>query len=290
MANFQNSVPFIVSLVFYFLCSIWSVGYILRPRGFNQVLSKWFMIAGFSVHSGYLLYLGIREATIPITNISESMIFLVWCIILVFLVIDFLYKLPSILAFLMPFVTAFSIWSLLFVSNDLSMPKDMQKLWLVAHIVPTFFGYASFAISCIASIMYITLQRQLRSKSPSSLLTRLPSLESLDKLVWRTLTFGFPLITLGLVFGFVWIRSSGVLGQPWYTDQKVIFGIVAWLVYASLLHIRMIASFHGTKVALLTIAGFVIIIFTFVGTFFIGSQHGFVKVDAVEVPGDNIRY
>lgn len=283
MAIFPNSVPFMVSAFCYFLCSIWSVGFIFKPRCFSQVISNWLMYAGFFVHTGYLIFLGIRAHNIPITNIFESMVFLVWCMLLVFIAIDLLYKLPSILAFLMPFVTIFAIWSLIFIGNEMIMPKNLEKFWLISHIVPTFFGYASFTISFIASIMYITQQRQLRSKLGGSLLTRLPSLESLDKLIWRTLSFGFPLITLGLVFGFIWVRYSNVLGPSWFLDHKVVFGVVAWLVYAALLHIRMIASFHGTKIAILTITGFALIMFTFMGTFFLGTKHGFTKVQEKQV-------
>ena len=275
MQDIYHSVPFLVSIVFYFLCSIWSIGFILSPNRFNPFIMKLLIYIGFFVHTCCLVFWGIQAHNIPVINIFESMFFLVWCILLLFIIVNLMYKLSSVLAFLMPFVTAFSIWSIWFIGNDLTMPNDLQKFWLVAHIVPTFFGYAAFAIAFIASIMYITQQKQLRSKMGGSLLIHLPSLEGLDRLIWMTLSFGFPLITLGLVFGFVWIRSSNLLGENWFFDPKVVFGIVAWLVYAALLHIRMFASFHGKKVAILTIVGFVIIIFTFVGTFFLGSKHGF---------------
>ncbi|MGR3177328.1 MAG: cytochrome C assembly family protein [Candidatus Anammoxibacter sp.] len=274
---------FIISVVFYFLASFWSIGSIFRPRRFSTVITKLFMITGFAIHSFYLIYLSIQSRSLPVSNIFESMIFLVWCIILIFIVIDLLYKMPSVLTFLMPFVTAFSIWAISFIGHNLTMPSDLPRFWLIAHIVPTFFGYASFGIAFIASIMYIIQQKQLRSNFTGTLATRLPSLEGLDALIWRTLSFGFPLITLGLIFGFVWVRSSNILGDDWLLDHKVILGIVAWLVYAAILHIRMIASFHGRKVAILTISGFVLILFTFVGTFFLGSKHGFQNVSKKDV-------
>lgn len=270
--------PFIATLILYFLSSIWSIGFFFYPHRFGSRVLKWFVIIGFFTHTCYLIFLGIQSKNIPVTNIFESIIFLVWCIIFIFLAVDFLYKLPSILVFLMPFVTGLSIWSLTFINSELVISRDLQKFWLVAHIIPTFFGYASFAITFIASVMYITQQRQLRLKASGNILIRLPSLEGLDKLIWKTLSFGFPLITSGLIFGFIWIRLTNALGSAWYLDHKVVFGTVTWLVYAAILHIRMIASFHGTKVAILTIAGFALIIFTFIGTFFTGSKHGFQKV------------
>ncbi|MGR3218976.1 MAG: cytochrome C assembly family protein [Candidatus Anammoxibacter sp.] len=274
---------FITSVVFYFLVSFWSIGSLYRPGRFSTGVAKLFMIIGFTIHSFYLLFLSIQSRSLPVSNIFESMIFLVWCIMLIFIVIDLLYKMPSVLTFLMPFVTAFSIWSLSFIGHNLAMPADLPRFWLFAHIVPTFFGYASFGIAFIASIMYIIQQSQLRSNFAGTLSTRLPSLEGLDALIRRTLSLGFPLITLGLIFGFVWVRSSNILGDNWLLDHKVVLGIVAWLVYAAILHIRMIASFHGRKVAILTISGFVLILFTFVGTFFLGSKHGFQYVPEKDV-------
>ncbi|MGR3317885.1 MAG: cytochrome C assembly family protein [Candidatus Anammoxibacter sp.] len=281
---------FIISVVLYFLASFWSIGSIFKPRRFSSVVTKLFVITGFTIHSFYMIFLGIQSGSLPVSNIFESMSFLVWCIILIFIVIDLLYKTPSVLIFLMPFVTAFSIWSISFIGNDLAIPNDLSRFWLFAHIVPTFFGYASFGISFIASIMYIIQQKQLRSNFTGTLSTRLPSLEGLDALIWRTLSFGFPLITLGLIFGFIWVRSSNALGDDWFLDHKVVLGIVAWLVYAAILHIRMIASFHGRKVAILTISGFVLIIFTFVGTFSLGSKHGFQNVSENDVIEKNINY
>ncbi len=269
--------PLIASIVFYFISSIWAVGYVVRPNRFKTGLIRLFVYIGFAVHSGYLVYLCVKAGNIPVANIYQSIVFLVWCTVLVFIVVDFLYKFTAISAFLMPFATVFAISALFFVNNELVMPADLQKFWLISHIIPTFMGYASFSIAFVASIMYIIQQKQLRSKFSGSLLTGLPSLEGLDRLIWRTLTFGFPLITLGMVFGFMWVNSSNVLGVPWYTDHKVVLGIVSWLVYAAILHIRMIAAFHGAKIAILTICGFVLILFTFIGTFFLGVKHGFQK-------------
>jgi hypothetical protein len=49
------------------------------------------------------------------------------------------------------------------------------------------------------------------------------------------------------------------------------------LIYAAILHLRLGASFHGTRVAVVTIAGFVIVILTFLGPFLMGHKHGYEK-------------
>lgn len=248
--------PFIIVIVLYFISSVWSIGSIVKPLAFNRKVVKWSMMMGFFIHSGFLVFLGFESSNIPITNVYESFISLLWCILFVYINLDYLYKLPSLDTFLMPVVTALSLWALTFDGGNLLITVHLQNFWLIAHIIPIFVGYAAFTISFSLSIMYLTQQRQLKHKLFGPLFNRLPSLEGIDKLMWKTISFGFPLLTLGLVFGTFWVKTQNILGEMWYLDYKVILGLATWLIYAALLHMRLVASFHGTKIACLTIAGF----------------------------------
>ncbi|UJS17739.1 MAG: cytochrome c biogenesis protein [Candidatus Jettenia sp.] len=271
--------PFIIVIVLYFISSVWSIGSIVKPLAFNRKVVKWSMMMGFFIHSGFLVFLGFESSNIPITNVYESFISLLWCILFVYINLDYLYKLPSLDTFLIPVVTALSLWALTFDGGNLLITVHLQNFWLIAHIIPIFVGYAAFTISFSLSIMYLTQQRQLKHKLFGPLFNRLPSLEGIDKLMWKTISFGFPLLTLGLVFGTFWVKTQNILGEMWYLDYKVILGLATWLIYAALLHMRLVASFHGTKIACLTIAGFCLVLFTFIGTFFMGSKHAFQNVN-----------
>ncbi|MBE7444881.1 MAG: cytochrome c biogenesis protein CcsA [Planctomycetia bacterium] len=271
-------IPFIITIVLYSISSIWSIGYIAKPFVFNKKVATWSMMMGFFVHSGFLVFLGLESGNIPITNVYESFVSLLWCILFVYINLDYLYKLPSLDTFLMPVVTMLSIWALTFDGGDLFITISIPNFWLIAHIIPIFVGYAAFTISFSLSIMYLTQQRQLKHKLFGSLFNKLPSLEGIDKLMWKTISFGFPLLTLGLVFGAFWVRTQNILGEQWYLDYKVVLGLATWLIYAALLHMRLVSSFHGTKIACLTIAGFCLVFFTFIGTFFMGSKHAFQKM------------
>ncbi|MDR4508147.1 MAG: cytochrome c biogenesis protein [Candidatus Brocadiaceae bacterium] len=271
-------IPFIIVIILYFISSIWSIGFIVKPHVFNKKLTKWAMIMGFLVHSGFLIFLGIESNNIPITNVYESFVALLWCVLFVYIILDYLYKLPSLDTFLLPLITILSIWALTFDGQNLFITVSLSNFWLVAHIIPIFIGYAAFTVSFSLSVMYLTQQRQLKHKFFGSLFNKLPSLEGIDKLMWKTISFGFPLLTLGLVFGTFWVKTQNILGEMWYLDSKVILGLATWLVYAALLHMRLVASFHGTKIACLTIAGFCLVLLTFIGTFFLGSKHAFQKV------------
>ena len=190
-----SHIPFIVTIVLYFTSTVWSIGSIVYPHFFNKKVAKWTMMMGFFVHSGFLVFLGLESGNIPITNVYESFISLLWCVLFVYINLDYLYKLPSLDTFLVPLVTALSIWAMTFDGGNLAVTVSLKSFWLVAHIIPIFVGYAAFTVSFSLSIMYLTQQRQLKLKLFGALFNKLPSLEGIDKLMWKTLSLGFPLLT-----------------------------------------------------------------------------------------------
>ncbi len=268
---------FIVAIVLYILDSVWEVGSLFRPGTFSKRLSNYFILTGLSFHCAFLIVVSVRSGTLPITTLFESSTFYLSLIVLLSVILKFLYRLQALTPFVMPIVTGFSIASIALVRNDLALTYNLKTFWLFAHIIPLFLGYASFTVSFIFSIMYLTQERQLKKKSFGPLFESLPSLETLDALMWKTITLGFPLLTIGLVSGTVWAKTSNILGLLWYLDPKVTLGALTWLIYAAILHLRLGASFHGTKVAIVTIGGFVVVILTFIGPFLMGHKHGYEK-------------
>ena len=268
---------FIAAIVLYILDSVWEVGSLFRPGTFSKRLSNYFILTGLSFHCAFLIVVSIDSGTLPITTLFESSTFYLSLIVLLSVILKFLYRLQALTPFVMPIVTGFSIASIALIRNDLALTYNLKTFWLFAHIIPLFLGYASFTVSFIFSIMYLTQERQLKKKSFGPLFESLPSLETLDALMWKTITLGFPLLTIGLVSGTVWAKTSNILGLLWYLDPKVTLGALTWLIYAAILHLRLGASFHGTRVAIVTIAGFVIVILTFIGPFLMGHKHGYDK-------------
>ena len=128
-------IPFIITIILYFTSSIWSIGYIIKPGVFDKKVAKWTMMMGFFVHSGFIVFLGLESGNIPITNVYESFVSLLWCILFVYINLDYLYKLPSLDTFLLPVVTALSIWALTFDGGNLLITVSLQNFWLIAHII-----------------------------------------------------------------------------------------------------------------------------------------------------------
>jgi len=99
--------------------------------------------------------------------------------------------------------------------------------------------------------------------------TRLTLLESIDNLSYRTISFGFPLLTIGIIAGAVWANEAW--GSYWSWDPKETWALITWLVFASYLHARLTKSWQGEKPALIASLGFVVVWICYLGVNFLGK-------------------
>jgi cytochrome c-type biogenesis protein CcsB len=91
----------------------------------------------------------------------------------------------------------------------------------------------------------------------------LPGLEALDELTYKIIGLGMPFLTLCIVTGAFWAEKAW--GSYWSWDPKETWSLITWLIYAGYLHVRLIGNWRGKKAIYLAIAGFLAVIFTFLG-------------------------
>jgi cytochrome c-type biogenesis protein CcsB len=98
---------------------------------------------------------------------------------------------------------------------------------------------------------------------------RLSLLESVDNLSYRTISFGFPLLTIGIIAGAVWANEAW--GSYWSWDPKETWALITWLVFASYLHARITKSWQGRKPAIIASFGFIVVWICYLGVNFLGK-------------------
>jgi cytochrome c-type biogenesis protein CcsB len=103
----------------------------------------------------------------------------------------------------------------------------------------------------------------------SSSETRIGLLESIDNLSYRTISFGFPMLTIGIIAGAVWANEAW--GSYWSWDPKETWALITWLVFASYLHARITKSWQGRKPALIASLGFIVVWICYLGVNFLGK-------------------
>ncbi len=107
------------------------------------------------------------------------------------------------------------------------------------------------------------------TREKTSINTRLTLLESIDNLSYRTISFGFPLLTIGIIAGAVWANEAW--GSYWSWDPKETWALITWLVFASYLHARITKAWQGEKPALIASLGFIVVWICYLGVNFLGK-------------------
>jgi len=155
------------------------------------------------------------------------------------------------------------------------LDPSLQSMWLGIHTVLAVLGATAFSIAFLAGLMYLILERVLKSKNFNIFYHKLPSLDLLDTLNYRAISFGFPLLTLGIITGSIWAEYAW--GTYWNWEPKQTWSLIVWLFYAAVLHARVAVGWRGKKAAYMSIIGFVGVVFTFVGVnMLMQGRHTFI--------------
>lgn len=171
----DSSVFFGVSTIAYFLAMISYISFLAFRQTQIGIIATTITIAGFISQTAAIALRWIEFKDVgqmgwlraaPLTNLYESLIFFVWCVILTYLIIEFRYRNRSFGAFITP------IAGLALAYIDLSgMSKDIQPLvpalqsnWLLAHVLMSFIAYALFAVSFSTGLMYLMVRTDTKSE------------------------------------------------------------------------------------------------------------------------------
>lgn len=138
------------------------------------------------------------------------------------------------------------------------------------HVTLIFLGYAALVLSAVASVLYLLQERALKAKRPGLLAGRLPPLEVIDEIGYRSLLVGFPFMTLGLIVGLAVAQHRFGVGS--FLDPKVLLSLLAWAVYMLLLYTRRTNGWRGRKAAMLSTFAFLAAVGAWVANYFSGMH------------------
>jgi cytochrome c-type biogenesis protein CcsB len=125
-------------------------------------------------------------------------------------------------------------------------------------VITCFLAYAAFAISFIAGLLYLVKGKGI-----------VPPGEKLDEINYRSIIVGFPMLSAGILTGAVWAHYAW--GSYWSWDPKETWSLITWIIYALYLHARLVRGWKGKRIAMVSIVGFLSVIFTYFGVNFILS-------------------
>ncbi len=209
----------------------------------------------------------------PLSNLYESLVFFAFCIAALYLFLDLRYKLRIIGVVASPLsFLAMAYASLPKVDSAIEpLIPALQSNWLIAHVVTCFIGYAGFAVAFGISILYFI---KAGGRNPEGRFShKIPNVDMLDELTHQMVMFGFLFLSAGIITGAIWANQAW--GRYWGWDPKETWSLITWLIYASLLHARLMRGWTGKQIAILSCAGFVAVIFTYFGVNLLPGLHSY---------------
>ncbi len=258
----------------YALASVFYIGSFSFKKQALARLGFWVLVIGLVANTGGILlrwvesyHMGYGHA--PFSNMYESLVFFSWTAAALYVFVEVKYTESIIGVFISPLI----FLSIAYASFDPSITSKITPLipalksnWLIAHVITCFLGYAGFALAFGFSFMYF-----LKPKDPGAkrLFAKLPDWDTIDELTYQMIVFGFLFLTIGIITGAVWANSAW--GKYWSWDPKETWSLITWFIYAIFLHLRLMRGWHGKNLAIVSIIGFLGVLFTYFGVNFLLS-------------------
>ena len=211
---------------------------------------------------------------LTLTSVHNSESFLAFLVMTGFMIVYLTYHTasPGIVVFPLVFVLTFIAAS--GQQPFLLTSPGMRTGWLFAHIALIFTGYAALFLSFGASLLYLVQERSLKTKKAAGMMSRLPALEVIDQIGYRSLLLGFPFMTLGLIAGTVVAQAT--FGRVDFLDPKVLLSVLMWAVYMIMLYTRWNAGWRGRRAAYLATGAFIAAVVAWAANYF-STIHRFVQ-------------
>ncbi|MGB5809568.1 MAG: cytochrome c biogenesis protein CcsA [Polyangiales bacterium] len=243
---------FIATAVLYAIACVLYLVLLTRSSESMRRLPGTVFVAALGAHLAFLMLESPAPGGFPLGDVAQVLSILSIVIGFAFLIASDRFDVTMLGAFVVP------IALMLFLASGLgsayaTVSPPVESLMLNLHIGANVLGLAAFAIAFGAGVAYVVQERLLRRRQLSGVFQRLPSLDILDTIGLRAVLTGFPLLTFGMVTGTFWLLRGD--GSEFYASQAL--GLLAWLIFAGVIVLRVAAGWQGRKAALGTIMGFV---------------------------------
>jgi ABC-type uncharacterized transport system permease subunit len=255
-------------LALYALASTLYLVFFMAPRDWLARAAKLTLLAAFLAQTIDTANRGVHGIH-PITSTAEAVAFGAWLLAGGYLLISLRARLVVVGGFVAPVALVLLVLARLTPTGNTQISREGLGALGRIHITLSTAGLALFALAAAVASIYLVSESQLRHKKVGLLQQRGPALATLDAIGHRCITFGFPLFTVAIVTGAIWVTRLPHLGmRPEYSVS-----IATWGAFAALLLARTTAGWQGRRAAWLTLLGFAGLL-TVVVIYLLRALHG----------------
>lgn len=238
------------------------------------------LVVGFVIHFIGLVLRWYISGHAPWSNGYEAVIFISWCGVLAGFL---LYKnsnafIPTAGSLVAVIMMGFAHGAVELNPQITPLVPVLKSYWLNIHVAIITSSYAFFGLSaligCIVLILFILSNKERTEKS----------VQELSIVNELSLTIGLFLLTIGTFLGGIWANESW--GRYWSWDPKETWAFISVIVYAFVLHMRLVPGLRGFYAFnLMSLLAFSSIIMTYFGVnYYLSGLHSYAAGDAIPIP------
>ena len=240
--------------------------------------------AGVLAHTAAVVTRGLAVHRAPWGNMYEFVTALTCVAAIFFLFVMIKYRAWTLGVFVMgAVVVALGLAETLIYTAAGQLVPALQSYWLSIHVTAMTLATGIFFVAAVLGVVYLAADRDAkrvaagRAGSGNGIMRRLPSVEQIDRLTYRTVMFGFPVWTFGVIAGAIWADQAW--GRYWGWDPVETWAFITWVLYAAFLHARATAGWRGRRAHYIQLLGFTSLIFNIlVVQVFIAGLHSYAGV------------
>jgi cytochrome c-type biogenesis protein CcsB len=250
-------------------------------------MGRWVQVAvvltifGLAAHILGVVSRGLAVHRVPWGDMYEFVTTVTCVAVIFFLFLMFRYRAYRLGLFVIgPVVILLGLAETVIYTPAGQLPPALQSYWLAIHVTSITLATGAFVVAALFATVYLLADRHAK-RAAAGLPTRadaifriLPVPKVIDQLAYRTVLFGFPLWTFGIIAGAIWADEAW--GRYWGWDPTETWAFITWVVYAGYLHARATAGWRGRKSAYIQLIGFGCLLFnTIVVSILIKGLHSY---------------
>jgi len=253
----------------------------------SRAMGRWvrvaliFTVLGLAAHLLGVVSRGLAVHRVPWGDMYEFVTTVTCVAVAVFVGFMIRYRAYRLGLFVLgPVVVLLGIAETVIYTPAGQLPPALQSYWLAIHVTSITLATGAFVVAALLAVSYLLADRHERRAAAGlpargeAIFRLLPAPKLIDRLAYRTVVFGFPLWTFGIIAGAIWADEAW--GRYWGWDPTETWAFITWVVYAGYLHARATAGWRGRRSAYIMLIGFGCLLFnTVVVSLLIKGLHSY---------------
>ena len=242
------SIAALVLYILSFAVSLWQF-----IKGYSRsFIPRLILLVAIVSHLVALILRSYYVGHAPMANLYETLLFFSFSVSLATLVYNFRYNVGIIELISIPVASGLLAFAISVDHKFTPLFLALKTIWFEVHVMASFSGYALFTVSFAAAFffLYNTKKDPLKSRV-------------YEEIVNSANVWGFSFFSLAMFSGAIWAYLAW--GNYWFWEPKTLWSFILWFYFAGIVHGHYLKSWRGKKVAWMTIVGFGVVIFTYIG-------------------------